>query len=233
MPSLIKYLATLGYGTRRDVTALVRHRHVTRTDGTLLRDDDAWRHDDVRVHGTPLDPPPGTLLMLHKPTGVTCSAQDVPPLVYDLLPPRFRLRRPIIAPIGRLDRDTSGLLLLTDDGPLNHRLASPRRHLPRTYRVTLAHDVHGDEGATFAAGTLLLRGETVPLAPATLHVIDPRTVDLTIVEGRYHQVRRMFAAVANHVVTLHRGSIGPLTLGDLLPSAWRIVTDAERVALTG
>lgn len=139
--SLIKHLARLGYGSRREVTALVAARRVTRADGTILRDGDAWQHDDVCVGGEPLDPPPGVLLMLHKPVGVTCSSKDVPPLVYDLLPARFLARTPVIAPVGRLDRDTSGLLLLTDDGPLNHRLTSPRHHVSRTYRATLAHDV--------------------------------------------------------------------------------------------
>jgi 16S rRNA pseudouridine516 synthase len=232
VPSLIKYLANLGYGTRREVTALMQQRAVTLADGALLREGDAWVHDAVRVEGAPLDPAPGALLMLHKPVGFTCSAQDVTPLVYDLLPSRFRLRTPIIAPVGRLDRDTSGLLLLTDDGQLNHRLASPRTHLPRTYRATLAEALRGDEWATFASGTLLLRGEATPLSPATIAVLDSRTAELTVGEGRYHQVRRMFAAVGHHVVTLHRTRLGPLSLGDLPPSHWRTVTGDERHLLT-
>jgi 16S rRNA pseudouridine516 synthase len=134
--------------------------------------------------------------------------------------------------VGRLDRDTSGLLLLTDDGALNHRLTSPRSHLPKTYHATLAADLDGSEAARFASGTLLLSGDDTPLAPATLTSIDARTAELTITEGRYHQVRRMFAAVGNHVSALQRVAMADLTLGDLSPGAWRLLTDAERALLT-
>ena len=226
--SLIKYLARLGYGSRKDVTALVVARRVTRADGSILREGDAWTHADVQVERTPLDPAPGCVLMLHKPIGYVCSTSDVPPLVYELLPRRFLARTPIIAPIGRLDRDTSGLLLLTDDGAINHRITSPRRHLPRTNLVTLADDLRGNEGDVFASGTLQLRSDTSPLAPATLVVVSPREVRLTLTEGRYHQVRRMFAAVGNHVHALHRTAIGALELGNLAAGSWRELTQSER-----
>lgn len=229
--SLIKYLARLGYGTRREVTTLVTARRVTHADGSVARDTDAWTHSDLRVDGDPLDPAPGSVLLLHKPVGCVCSSRDVPPLVYDLLPRRFLLRTPVIAPVGRLDRDTSGLLLLTDDGALNHRLTAPRGHTPKTYRVTLSSDLTGDEGNRFGSGTLRLSGEDKPLAPAVLRIITPRETDITITEGRYHQVRRMFAAVGNHVVTLTRISSGTLTLGDLPEGTWRELTDAERASL--
>ncbi len=226
--SLIKYLANLGYGTRREVTSLVAARRVTRADGGIVSAEEAFVHADLRVDGTELDPPPGSVLVLNKPAGYVCSTQDVPPLVYELLPDRFRQRTPIIAPIGRLDRDTTGLLLLTDDGGLNHRLSSPRMHSPKTYRATLANPLRGDEAALFADGTLMLSGETAPLAPARLTIIDSQTIALTIIEGRYHQVRRMFAAVGNHVLTLQRTAIGAFTLPDLEPGAWRPLTDRER-----
>ncbi len=229
--SLIKYLARLGYGGRREVTALVRARRVTRADGSILRDGDAWTHADVRVDLTRLDPAPGCVLMLHKPIGYVCSTSDVPPLVYELLPERFRARTPIIAPVGRLDRETSGLLLLTDDGRVNHRITSPRTHLPRTYLVTLSDDLRGDEGDVFASGTLQLRSDTSPLAPATLVVLSPREVRLTLTEGRYHQVRRMFAAVGNHVQALHRAAIGALEPADLAAGSWRALTQSERESL--
>lgn len=229
--SLIKYLANLGYGTRRDVSALVAARSVTSAAGRALRDGDTWQHDAVRVAGEPLDPAPGSLILLHKPVSFVCSTRDGPPLVYDLLPTRFLRRSPVMATVGRLDRDTSGLLLLTDDGALNHRLTSPRSHLPKRYRVTLAADLEGGEAARFGSGTLMLSGDDAPLAPATLHVIDARTAELTITEGRYHQVRRMFAAIGNHVDTLHRVAVADLSLGDLAPGAWRVVTEAERALL--
>jgi len=189
-------------------------------------------HDDVLVDDEPLDPAPGTLIMLHKPLGHVCSAKDVPPLVYDLFPIRFRDRTPIIAPIGRLDRDTTGLLLLTDDGALNHRISSPKTHLPKVYDVELASDLRGDEAALFASGTLQLEREPEPLAPAALQPLDARHARLTVTEGRYHQVRRMFAAVGNHVVSLHRSAIGSLALGDLPAREWRLVRADERALLT-
>ena len=229
--SLIKYLAKMGYGSRREVTELVAVGRVSGTGGVRLGADDGWTHGDLRVDGQPLDPAPGALLMLHKPVGYVCSTRDVPPLIYELLPARFIRRTPIVAAVGRLDRDTSGVLLLTDDGALNHRLTSPRSHLSKTYRVTVAHDFRGDERDTFGAGTLLLSGESSPLMPATLVLLDRRIADLTITEGRYHQVRRMFAALGNHVVALHRTAIGGLMLGDLAASSWRLVGDSERALL--
>jgi 16S rRNA pseudouridine516 synthase len=229
--ALIKYLAKLGYGTRRDVTALVAARRVTRADGTAIRDADAFTHADTRVDGEPLDPPPASAILLHKPPGFVCSTSDIQPLVYDLLPARFQRRTPIMAPVGRLDRDTSGLLLLTDDGALNHRLTSPRSQLSKTYLATLANDLTGAEHDTFASGLLMLSGETTPLAPAQLRRLAARQVELTIIEGRYHQVRRMFAAVGNHVESLHRVSVGALTLGDLPAGRWRVLAHAELTTL--
>ncbi len=229
--ALIKYLANLGYGTRRDVTSIVSARRVTRADGTRLRDGDTFTHADVRVDGEPLDPPAGSVIMLNKPVGYVCSTQDVPPLVYDLLPARFMRRMPIMAPVGRLDRDTSGLLLLTDDGALNHRLTSPKRHVPKTYRVLLVEDVDQGVPALFASGTMLLKGEEKPLLPAAAEIIAPREVELTIMEGRYHQVRRMFAAAGNHVVALERIAIGGLRLSELAVGSWREASADERSQL--
>lgn len=229
--ALIKYLANLGYGTRRDVTRIVSARRVTRADGTRLRDGDTFTHADVRVDGEPLDPPAGCVILLNKPVGYVCSTQDVPPLVYDLLPARFLRRTPIMAPVGRLDRDTCGLLLLTDDGALNHRLTSPRSHLSRTYRAMLAEDVDAGVPELFASGAMLLKGEAKPLLPAAAEIISPREVKLTIEEGRYHQVRRMFAAAGNHVVALERIAIGGLELGELTVGNWREVTVDERAHL--
>ncbi len=228
---LVKYLANLGYGTRREVAELVDRGLVTRRDGSIVREGDTFDPSDLRVSGTPCDPPPGTVLMLHKPTGFVCSAKEASRLIYELLPSRFLARSPIIAPIGRLDRDTSGLLLLTDDGKLNHRLASPRTHLPKVYVAELASDLSGDEAAIFASGTLMLNGETTPLRPAALEPLGSRRVRVTLSEGRYHQVRRMFAAVGNHVVALHRSSIGGLDLGTLEAGQWRALSLDEVTAL--
>jgi 16S rRNA pseudouridine516 synthase len=169
--------------------------------------------------------------MLHKPLGYTCSTKDVGRLVYELLPPRFRERSPVISTVGRLDRDTSGLLLMTDDGPLLHRIIAPKARMPKIYEVDLSKDLRGDEGELFASGTLVLESETEPLAPATMEVVNPRKVRLTLIEGRYHQVRRMFAATGNHVERLHRSEVGGLKLDNLADGQWKLLgeTDVERL----
>ena len=226
---LVKLLANLGYGSRKQVTSMFREGRITDAAGEVLYTDDQVDHDTIRVDGEPLDPPQGLTLMLHKPAGYTCSNKDIGRLVYDLLPPRFRLRAPALSSVGRLDRETSGLLLFTDDGQLLHRIISPKAALPKVYEATLAEPLRGNEGVLFASGALLLESETTPLKPAVLEVIDPTHARLTITEGRYHQVRRMFAAVGNHVDALHRSRVGGLSLGDLPEGAWRVL-DAGDVA---
>ncbi len=228
---LVKHIANLGYGSRKQVQWLFREGRVTNADGEVLYADDAVPLDAVRIDGEPLDPPPGLLLMLHKPLGVTCSTKDAGRLVYDLLPPRYRLRDPLLSTVGRLDRETSGLLLLTDDGQLLHRIIAPKSRLPKVYLATLAQDLRGDETALFAAGTLMLDGEKTALLPAELDVLDARRARLTLHEGRYHQVRRMFAAVGNHVDALHRERVGGLTLGDLPDGQWRALDEGDRARL--
>jgi 16S rRNA pseudouridine516 synthase len=228
---LLRLIANLGYGSRKEVAALFREGRITDADGEVLYADDVRDHADVRLDDAPLDPAHGLLVALHKPVGYTCSTKDPGRVVYDLLPPRWRLRDPLLSPVGRLDRDTSGLLLLTDDGALLHKITSPRSHLPKVYEATLAADLRGDEAATFAAGTLLLEGETTPLKPATLDVLGPRLARLTLHEGRYHQVRRMFAAMGNHVAALHRVQIGGMDLEGLAAGKWRILGDEDRARL--
>jgi 16S rRNA pseudouridine516 synthase len=223
---LVKLIANLGYGSRKDVTAMFREGRITDAAGEVLYADDKVAHADIRIDGDALDPPAGLALMLHKPVGYTCSTKDPGRIVYDLLPPRFRLRSPLLSMVGRLDRDTSGLLLLTDDGALLHRIVSPKSQLPKVYEATLAHDLRGDEAALFASGSLQLESENTPLAPARLEVVTSRLARLTLTEGRYHQVRRMFAAVGNHVLALHRSRIGGLELGGLASGEWRML-DAD------
>ena len=230
---LDRLLANMGYGSRREVQGLVRAGLVTLDDAPVADADMrlAVTQDlleRMRVEGVRLDPPPGMALMLHKPLGVTCSHKESGPLVYDLLPTRWRARDPAISTVGRLDKDTSGLLLLTDDGALLHRIISPRRHVAKRYLATLARPLEGHEAAGFASGELMLEGEDKPLAPAVLEPLTAVTAWLTVTEGRYHQVRRMFAAVGNHVEALHRDRIGGLDLpGDLAPGALRLMTPQD------
>ena len=228
---LVKLIANLGYGSRKQVALMFREGRITDAAGEVLYADDAVEHADVRVDGEPLDPPQGLLLLLHKPVGYTCSTKDPGRVVYDLLPPRFRLRNPVLSTVGRLDRDTSGLLLMTDDGALLHRITSPKAMLPKIYDAVLDQDLRGDEAATFASGTLMLESEKTPLAPAGLEALEPRRARVTLVEGRYHQIRRMFAAVGNHVHSLHRHRLGGLGLEGLAPGEWRILEEADRAKL--
>lgn len=230
---LVKHIANLGYGSRKQVAWLFREGRITDVSGDVLYADDTPAHDEIRFDGEPLDPASGILLMLHKPLGVTCSKKDAGRVVFDLLPPRFRLRDPALSTVGRLDRDTSGLLLLTDDGQLLHRIIAPKSKLPKVYLATLAQDLRGDEVANFASGGLMLESEKTPLLPADMDVLGPRDVRLTLHEGRYHQVRRMFAAVGNHVDALHRERVGGLDLGDLGVGRWRMLGEVERARLFG
>lgn len=229
--SLLRKIANLGYGSRREVLALFADGRVTDADGEPLYGDDRVPHETVRIDGEPLDPAPGIVIALNKPVGYTCSTRDPSRLVYDLLPPRFRRRTPALSSVGRLDRDTTGLLLLTDDGQLLHRIISPKSQVPKTYEATLAEDLRGDEAEAFASGRLMLDSETTPLAPARLEALGPRRARLTVTEGRYHQVRRMFAATGNAVIALERVAIGQLRLDalGLAPGTWRAL-DATEVA---
>ncbi|NIX78248.1 pseudouridine synthase [Microvirga terricola] len=230
---LDRLLSNLGYGSRREIQQMVRAGLVT-LDGEELDSADqriAVTRDlseRMQVDGVPLDPPPGLALMLHKPLGVTCSHKEAGLLVYGLLPLRWRHRDPAISTIGRLDKETSGLLLLTDDGVLLHRIISPRNHVTKRYHVTLDRSLRGDEAAVFAAGTLLLEGEEKPLLPVQMEALSSTEAYVTLTEGRYHQVRRMFAAVGNHVTALHRDRVGDLALpDDLAPGEYRVLSDAD------
>lgn len=228
MPSsktrLDKLLSSLGYCSRKEVASLIKDGIITHTLNLPLKSDTKVAHDAILFDGEPLDPAQGVVILMHKPLGYVCSHDEGEGrLVYDLLPERWRRRDPKISTIGRLDKETSGLLLLTDDGALLHRLTSPKHKVPKVYEATLDRALKGDEDAIFASGTLMLNGEKTPCLPAKLTVIDPTHVRLEIVEGRYHQVRRMFAGVGNHVTTLHRSTFGTLELGDLKAGEYRLI----------
>lgn len=228
-----RLLSSLGYGSRTEMARMARAGGIV-LDGADLTDVSkriALSPDlpsRMEIDGEPLDPLPGLVMMMHKPLGMTCSHKEDGALVFDLLPERWRRRDPAISTVGRLDKQTTGLLLLTDDGALLHRIISPKRHVAKVYRVTLARPLESGEGALFASGELVLEGEDKPLSPAILEVITPTEATLTVTEGRYHQVRRMFAAVGNHVEALHRERVGALTLpDDLPPGEWRLLTPEE------
>jgi 16S rRNA pseudouridine516 synthase len=172
------------------------------------------------------------LVALHKPVGFVVShATSEGPSVFSLLPAPWSGRLPQVVAVGRLDKDSSGLLLVTDDHALVHRLGSPRRHVAKRYRITLAERPADPQTWVdrFAAGTLVLRGEDRPCRPAALAFdpTEPRRAEVVLTEGRHRQLRRMVAACGGEVVALHRTAIGGVLLGDLAPGAWRDVDPQE------
>lgn len=181
--------------------------------------------DRVLLEGAEIETPRPRYFMLHKPDGYVCATTDSQhPTVIDLLnEPRVE----DLQIAGRLDLDTTGLVLITDDGQWNHRLSSPRSDCPKTYRVDLAEPLGEDAVRQLERG-VWLRNEKQRCRPAELVIDNPHRVWLTIVEGRYHQVKRMFAAVGNRVTALHRERIGHIVLDpDLEPGAYRPLSEAE------
>ena len=237
MARVDRLLANLGYGSRREIAQLVQHKQVV-FDGAPVRDPGAKvpitpdLPSRMTVVDKPVDPPAPLTVLMHKPADVVCSHKETGRSVYELLPRRWQARMPGLSTIGRLDKDTTGLLLITDDGPFLHRVISPKSHVAKRYLATLDRPLEGHEAEAFASGTLMLESETAPLAPAILEPLDSHRAHLTITEGRYHQVRRMFAAVGNHVTGLHRDRIGALSLpADLEPGQWRILSAAEQALI--
>lgn len=222
MPRLDQLLSSLGYCSRRDARDWIDDGRVTAGGEPAATAAQKVDPADVRVDGEPLDHPAGLLILLHKPLGLVCSHDEREgPNVYSLLPERWRRRHPQVTSVGRLDKDTSGLLLLTDQTQLVHRLTSPKHKVPKVYVADLDQSPSPEWIGLFARGTLQLDGEDEPCAPAELRIVADRRVELTLTEGRYHQVRRMFAACGATVLQLHRARFGSLDLGELAPGQWR------------
>lgn len=228
-----KLLSSMGYGSRNQIARMAKAGSIA-LDAAVLSD--VTKRIPVAsdlpirmaIDGEALDPLPGMVILLNKPLGVTCSHMEDGALVYQILPERWRRRDPAISSIGRLDKQTSGLLLLTDDGGLLRRVISPKRQINKTYRVKLARPLNGTEDHLFASGRLMLEGENKPLSPAKLEVISETEALLIVTEGRYHQVRRMFAAAGNHVEELRRERIGRLSLpDDMAPGQWKLLSEEE------
>lgn len=228
---LSKWLMQLGYvETRREAERFVDDHRVEIDENPVSRGDVKCAPEQVTIDGEPMDAA-RLVLMLNKPAGYVCSHEDSGLRVYDLLPQRYRFRQPKLITVGRLDKDTTGLLLLTDDGTLAHKLTHPRHHVPKVYEATLRDPLKGNEATLFAIGTLMLDGETTPLQPAQMETLDAHRARLTLHEGRYHQVRRMFAATGNHVTALHRAMQGGLALGGLPEGKWRALSAEDEALL--
>lgn len=219
---LDQLLSSLGYCSRRESVNLVKAGRVRVGGARAERADQRVPPAAVTVDGESLEAPDGLLALLHKPVGYVCTHADGDgPTIYELLPPRWLRRNPAVTSVGRLDKETSGVLLITDVGDLVHRCTSPKSDMEKVYEVDVDHDLDVRLIEVFASGTLLLRGDAKPCLPARLDIIGPRSARLTLTEGRYHQVRRMFASQGWHVTRLHRSRFGSYTLGGLQPGEWR------------
>ena len=216
--------------SRKQAKALIRGGAVTVTgeEGTpragLKANSSVAPGESVRLEGQALALPGERYLMLHKPSGRVCALEDALPTVMDLIPADQRGGLRIV---GRLDRDTTGLLLLTTDGQWAHRLMSPRHHCAKRYRVTTAEPLDETQLTRLRAG-VVLHDDPAPTRPAEARALSGKELLLSLSEGRYHQVKRMLAAVGNRVVALHREAVGHIELAPDLPAgAWRPLTDAE------
>ena len=227
---LASLLFSQGFGTRRDCRGLVLAGRVVVRQRVVDDPDEVFEPAGLLLHvdGKVWPVHQQALVMLHKPAGYECSLKPKHhPSVLSLLPPPLRTRG--VQPIGRLDEDTTGLLLLTDDGPLIHRLTSPKHHVAKVYEVRVKHALVEEQVQRLREG-VVLDDDPQPTQPAAAESTGTHTLRLTLTEGRYHQVKRMVAAVGNRVEALHRSGFGPWTLPlDLAPGVWvwLNVADAE------
>ncbi|PRM90309.1 16S rRNA pseudouridine(516) synthase [Aliarcobacter cryaerophilus] len=216
------YLSSLGYCTRSEARKFLKMNSVFINENRVFNPSLKAKHNEIRVNDEKLDSEKITILM-NKPSNVICSHNDSGKLIYSLLPQRWQNRNPKISTIGRLDMDTTGAILLTDDGELNHKLTSPKKDVKKIYEVTLQNPLKGDEKEIFASGTVVLNGEDKPLKPAKLIILSDNLVHLEIVEGKYHQVKRMFAYTKNKVTKLHRLEFAGFRVDDLKEGEFRVI----------
>jgi 16S rRNA pseudouridine516 synthase len=234
-------LYSQGFGTRRVCAGLIQLGHVV-IAGQPVTDAAADFEPEglhFSVDGVEWPFRDKAYLMLHKPAGTECSRKpSAYPSIYTLLPAPLRQRpqkggMPGVQAVGRLDQDTTGLLLLTDDGQFIHRMSSPRRHVPKVYEATTKHPVSEAQVQRLLQG-VTLDDDPRPVRAAACEVAGERLLRMSLTEGKYHQVKRMIAAAGNRVEALHRSRIGELELpADLRPGQWRWLADADLAALGG
>jgi 16S rRNA pseudouridine516 synthase len=224
-----------GFGTRKGCRGMIRRERVA-IGGQIIDDpfvDIPTEGLIFTVDGVDWPFSEFATVLLNKPVGYECSRKPLHhPSVLELLPVPLRERG--VQPIGRLDEDTTGLLLITDDGQLNHQLSSGKRKVPKVYRATCKHPLDEGQIAQLLAG-VVLHDEPVSIAAAGAEMLEPHLLRLTVTEGKYHQVKRMVAAVGNRVEALHREAVADLTLpADLAPGEWRWLTavDVEKLGIS-
>ncbi|EJD3740645.1 rRNA pseudouridine synthase [Listeria monocytogenes] len=228
---LDKLLSHTGFGSRKEVKPLLKSGAVV-VNGTIQKDSKTQVNpdkDQITVHGTPVVYQEFVYFMLHKPQNVVSATEDnVSETVIDLLAQEDTLTDPF--PVGRLDKDTEGLLIITNDGTLAHNLLSPKKHIDKTYYAKIDGDVTAADVEAFAAGIELDDGYTCK--PASLEIITPNEINVTIQEGKFHQEKRMFAARGKTVSYLKRISMGNLQLDESLElGEYRPLTEAELAIL--
>ena len=227
---LSQVLYSQGFGVRRECEGLIFAGHVT-LSGTVCDDPFHEVEPEGLVFGVRGEPWPyrvKALVLLNKPAGYECSQKPKHhPSVMSLLPPPLRVRG--LQPVGRLDEDTTGLLLMTDDGALIHRLTSPKKHVPKVYEIEAIEPVTEAQIDELLRG-VVLHDDPLPVRAAAAEKTGEHTLRLTLLEGKYHQVKRMLAATGNTVNKLHRSSYGVLALpDDLAPGKWRWLSGPEAV----
>ena len=242
---LQEILFTQGFGTRRVCAGLVQQGHVQvyAEAGPVLCTDASTEFDApglrFKVQGVDWPYAERAYLMLHKPSGTECSQKpSTYPSIYTLLPSPLRMRPQKAAvqgvqAVGRLDQDTTGLLLLTDDGKFIHRMSSPRHHVPKVYEVQVKHPLDARQVSRLLEG-VVLDDDPKAVRAAACEAVSEFHLRLTLTEGKYHQVKRMVAAVGNRVEGLHRSRIGGLVLPeDLAPGQWRWLSAEDLQSISG
>ena len=228
---LDQILSHYGYCSRSEAKSWIKQGRVAARGQVLRNSEDKVDPTFLEIDGKPIEAPEGLLALFYKPSGYICSHDSREGLtIYGLFPAQWSRRNPPVTSIGRLDKDTTGALLITDDGALVQRWTSPRHKVPKIYEVTVDADLTSDLVAIFAEGKLQLEGEDKPCAPARLEIMSAREARLELTEGKYHQVKRMFASHGYEVVRLHRSRFGDFDLNGLQPGEWRLLPIASFLA---
>jgi 16S rRNA pseudouridine516 synthase len=221
---LDQILSRYGYCSRSEARVWIRRGRVWINGAPAQAPDQKAASDEVRIDGQLIECPEGLLALFHKPAGCVCSheAKDGP-TIYEQLPERWLRRNPPVTSVGRLDKDTTGVLLLTDLGALVQHWTAPRHKVVKVYEVTVDADLRPELIPLFGSGELRLESEDKPCLPAELEIQGAREARLRLVEGKYHQVKRMFASQGFTVTRLHRSRFGEIELGGLPPGQWRLL----------